>query len=66
MIQQAIEVKLSEVMGQFASVKTLQGQRAVVRDGYLPEREVLPAPGPIAVKMPQGSEYGDGPSGVGP
>ncbi|EIF27992.1 hypothetical protein BCh11DRAFT_07882 [Burkholderia sp. Ch1-1] len=30
-IQQAIEAELSELMERFANVKTLQGQRAVVR-----------------------------------
>jgi len=40
-IQQAIEAQLSELVEQFANVKTLQGQRAVVRNGYLPEREVF-------------------------
>ncbi|EIF32458.1 transposase [Burkholderia sp. Ch1-1] len=52
-IQQAIEAELSELMERFANVKTLQGQRAVVRNGYLPEREVLTAAGPIAVKVPK-------------
>ncbi|MFC7632990.1 IS256 family transposase [Paraburkholderia humisilvae] len=53
MIQQAIEAELSELMERFANVKTLQGQRAVVRNGYLPEREVLTAAGPIAVRVPK-------------
>lgn len=52
-IQQAIEAELAELMERFANVKTLQGQRAVVRNGYLPEREVLTAAGPIAVKVPK-------------
>ena len=52
-IQQAIEAELSELMEQFANVKTLQGQRAVVRNGYLPEREVLTVAGPLAVKVPK-------------
>ena len=52
-IQQAIEAELSELMEQFANVKTLQGQRAIVRNGYLPEREVFPAAGPLAVKVPK-------------
>lgn len=52
-IQQAIEAELSELMERFANVKTLQGQRAVVRNGYLPEREVLTAAGPITVKVPK-------------
>jgi transposase-like protein len=52
-IQQAIEAELAELMERFANVKTLQGQRAVVRNGYLPEREVLTAAGPISVKVPK-------------
>ncbi|MFP3534449.1 transposase, partial [Burkholderia sp. SIMBA_042] len=38
---------------RFENVKTLHGQRAVVRNGYLPEREVLTAAGPIPVKVPK-------------
>jgi putative transposase len=52
-IQQAIEAELAELMERFANVKTMHGQRAVVRNGYLPEREVLTAAGPIAVKVPK-------------
>jgi putative transposase len=52
-IQQAIEAELAELMERFANVKTLHGQRAVVRNGYLPEREVLTAAGPIPVKVPK-------------
>jgi hypothetical protein len=50
---QPAEAELSELMERFANVKTLQGQCAVVRNGYLPEREVLTAAGPIAVKVPK-------------
>ncbi|WP_454752910.1 IS256 family transposase [Cupriavidus necator] len=52
-IQEAIEVELAELLEQFSDVKTLSGQRAVVRNGYLPEREVLTGAGPIAVKVPK-------------
>ncbi|GAB6852892.1 hypothetical protein JCM10599A_66960 [Paraburkholderia kururiensis] len=52
-IQQAIEAELSELMEWFANVATLQEQRAMVRNGYLPEREVLMAAAPIAVKVPK-------------
>ena len=48
MIQQAIEVELSALPERFENVKTLHGQR-FVRNGYLPEREVLTAAGPIPV-----------------
>jgi hypothetical protein len=52
-MQQAIEAELAELLERFTNVKTLQGQRAVVRNGYLPEREVLTAAGPIPVKVPK-------------
>ena len=51
-IQQAIEAELTALLERFENVK-LHGQRAVVRNGYLPEREVLTAAGPIAVKVPK-------------
>ena len=52
-IQQAIEAELAELLERFTNVKTLQGQRAVVRNGYLPEREVLTAAGPVPVRVPK-------------
>lgn len=52
-IQQAIEAELAELLNSFANVTTLNGQRAVVRNGYLPEREVLTAIGPLPVKVPK-------------
>ena len=52
-IQQAIEVELTQLLEQYENVKTLHGQRSVVRNGYLPEREVLTGAGPVAVKVPK-------------
>jgi transposase-like protein len=52
-IQQAIESELAELLSSCSNVVTLQGRRAVVRNGFLPEREVLTAAGPIAVKVPK-------------
>jgi transposase-like protein len=52
-IQQAVEAELAELLAQYANVKTLAGRQAVVRNGYLPEREVVTAAGPIAVKVPK-------------
>ena len=39
--QKAIEVELRELLADYENVKILGGQRAVVRNGYLPERQVL-------------------------
>ncbi len=52
-IQQAIEAELAQLLEQYENVKTLQGRRAVVRNGYLPEREVLTGAGPVAVQVPK-------------
>ncbi len=52
-IQQAIEAELAELMARYANVTTLSGRQAVVRNGYLPEREVLTAAGPVPVKVPK-------------
>ena len=52
-IQQAIEAELAELLSSCGNVATLTGKRAVVRNGYLPEREVLTAAGTITVKVPK-------------
>lgn len=52
-IEQAVEAELAELLEQFGNVTTLHGQRTVVRNGYLPEREVLTAAGPVTVKVPK-------------
>src|SRR5436190_22204357 len=52
-IQQAIEAELTQLLEQYENVKTLTGQRTVVRNGYLTEREVLTAVGPVAVTVPK-------------
>ena len=52
-IQRAIEAELADLLSRHTNVVTLQGKRAVVRNGYLPEREVLTAAGAIAVRVPK-------------
>lgn len=52
-IQQAIEAELTQLLDHYENVKTLSGRRAVVRNGYLPERDVLTAVGPVAVTVPK-------------
>ncbi len=52
-IQQVIEVESAQLLEQYGNVKTVQGRQAVVRNGYLPEREVLTGAGPVAVRVPK-------------
>jgi transposase-like protein len=53
MIQQVVESELAAMLEQFSNVKTLEGRRAIVRNGYLPGRNILTAAGPVAVKVPK-------------
>jgi len=52
-IGQALEAELYELLGQFSNVLTLEGKPAIVRNGYLPERSILTAVGPVPVKVPK-------------
>jgi putative transposase len=52
-IQKAIEAELAQLLEQYTNVKTLSGRQAVVRNGYLPQRDVLTGAGPVAIKVPK-------------
>jgi hypothetical protein len=52
-IQQVVKLELVLVLKQHANVTTLSGKQAVVRNGYLPERDVLTSAGPVAVRVPK-------------
>ena len=52
-IQAAIEVEVQELLAEYGNVEMLGGQRAVVRNGYLPAREVLTAIGNVEVRVPK-------------
>jgi len=53
LIQQAIEAELAELLARYEGQADEQGRRVVVRNGYLPEREILTGVGPVAVKVPK-------------
>ena len=53
LIQKAIEVEVQELLAEYGNVEMLGGQRAVVRNGYLPAREVLTAVGNVEVRVPK-------------
>ncbi|MFY9610569.1 MAG: IS256 family transposase [Blastocatellia bacterium] len=52
-IQRAIEVEVSELLAEYGNVRTLGGQAAVVRNGYLPAREILTPVGGVEVRVPK-------------
>lgn len=51
-IQKAIEVEAQQLLAEYENVRMLGGQRAVVRNGYLPQREVVTAVGSVEVRVP--------------
>uniref|UniRef100_UPI0035DCD5CF transposase n=1 Tax=Burkholderia cenocepacia TaxID=95486 RepID=UPI0035DCD5CF len=52
-IQQAIEAELAAIFEQYSNVKTIDGRRSVVRNGYSPKREIVMAIGPVPVQVPK-------------
>jgi putative transposase len=53
LIQQAVEAELTELLAGFEGQTDSEGRAAVVRNGYLPEREVLTGIGPVSIKVPK-------------
>jgi putative transposase len=53
LIEQAVEAELKQLLEPYANVTDLAGRQAVVRNGFLPEREILTGLGPVAVRIPK-------------
>ena len=53
LIQQAVEAELQTLLAQYADHKSEDGKAAVVRNGYLPEREIQTGIGPVKVRIPK-------------
>lgn len=53
MLQAAIENEVSEYIDRFKTQTDLQGHRLVVRNGSLPEREIITGIGPLPMKQPR-------------
>jgi putative transposase len=53
LIQQAVEAELQHLLSQHADNLTPVGTAGVVRNGYLPERELQTSLGPIPVRIPK-------------
>ena len=53
LLAQAIEAEIAVLLAQYAGRHDAQGRQAVVRNGYLPEREVRTGIGAVGVKVPR-------------
>lgn len=53
LIQEAVEAELQELLEHYADIKLSDGRHTVVRNGYLPERNIQTGIGDIAIKVPK-------------
>ena len=53
LLQQAIEAEVAEVVAHYEALKDEQGRQRVVRNGYLPERNIQTGIGEVAVRAPR-------------
>ena len=53
LIEQAVEAELQELLAHHAGRRTESGHAGVVRNGYLPARELQTGLGPVTVKIPK-------------
>jgi putative transposase len=53
LIHQAVEAELQELLERYAERKTDDGRAGVVRNGYLPERQLETGIGAVPVKIPK-------------
>lgn len=53
MLQSAIEAEVDEFLTQHSDRRNAEGKRLVVRNGYLPSREILTGAGPLDISQPR-------------
>ena len=53
LITKAVQVELEAFLSRYQDVVDDQGRRSVVRNGYLPERDIMTGIGPVEIKVPK-------------
>jgi transposase-like protein len=53
LLRLALEAEVGQFLQQFEVLKDDRGRQRLVRNGYLPEREILTGIGPLAVRQPR-------------
>ncbi len=53
LITDAVEAELQVLLGQYTALRNGQGHQQVVRNGYLPEREIQTGIGPVKIRIPK-------------
>ena len=52
LIKKAVQSELAEFLSQYQDVTDSEGRPLVVRNGYLPQRELMTGIGPVGIKVP--------------
>jgi len=53
LLQQAIEAEVQELLSEYTDRRLEDGRAGVVRNGYLPERQIQTGIGPVTVEIPK-------------
>ena len=53
LLAEAVETEVEDFVARYQNLRDLSGRRVVVRNGYLPEREIQTGIGQVAVKAPR-------------
>jgi len=53
LLAEALEIEIEDYLAQYKELRDHQNRRRVVRNGYLPERDVQTGIGPVPVKVPR-------------
>ena len=53
LLAQAVGTELEELLSEYAGETDAEGRQRVVRNGYLPRREILTGLGPLSVQIPR-------------
>ena len=53
LLTKAVQAELTEFLAQYQDVVDDQGRQSVVRNGYLPDREIMTGIGPVEIKVPK-------------
>ena len=58
LIKKAVQTELAEFLSQYQDRTDAEGKTLVVRNGYLPEREIMTGIGPVDIKVPKTRDRG--------
>lgn len=53
LLAEALEAEIESFLSQYREIRDDQGRKRLVRNGYLPERDIQTGIGPVAVKVPR-------------